>query len=86
MVKEIAVIDIIPRLLSFDVIAMELFNEINKIPDNEIIIDFKGIEHMCVSFAQEYSRQKRLSNKKISEKNLSGEYVNLITLAKNLYV
>lgn len=86
MVKEIAVIDIIPRILSFDVIAKELFNEINKISDNEIIIDFKGIEHMCVSFAQEYGRQKRISNKKISEKNLSNEYAKLMTLAKNLYV
>lgn len=54
MVKELEVVNIIPRILSIGEIAKELFKEINKISDNEIILNFKGVEYMCVSFAQEY--------------------------------
>lgn len=65
MVKELEVVNIIPRILSIGEIAKELFKEINKISDNEIILNFKGVEYMCVSFAQEYGHQKKLSKKKL---------------------
>lgn len=48
MVKELEVVNIIPRILSIGEIAKELFKEINKISDNEIILNFKGVEYMCV--------------------------------------
>lgn len=47
MVKELEVVNIIPRILSIGEIAKELFKEINKISDNEIILNFKGVEYMC---------------------------------------
>ena len=65
MTEEIKVIDILPRMLSADVAAIELFKEINKISDNDIILDFKGIDFMSISFAQEYSSQKKLIERKI---------------------
>lgn len=65
MVKELEVVNIIPRILSIGEIAKELFKEINKISDNEIILNFKGVEYMCVSFAQEYGHQKNYLRKKL---------------------
>lgn len=86
MVKELEVVNIIPRILSIGEIAKELFKEINKISDNEIILNFKGVEYMCVSFAQEYGHQQKLSKKKITETNISKENENLLNLSKNLYI
>ncbi|WP_084790408.1 hypothetical protein [Methanosphaera sp. WGK6] len=85
MTVEIKVTDIIPRILSADVAAEELFREINKLNDNEVILDFIGIEFMSISFAQEYSYQKRVSKKIITEKNLLDSDKELLSLSKNLF-
>ena len=82
MTEEIKVIDILPRMLSADVAAIELFKEINKISDNDIILDFKGIDFMSISFALEYVYQKEISKKKITEINLLEDDKRLLTLAK----
>ena len=85
MTEEIKVIDILPRMLSADVAAIELFKEINKISDNDIILDFKGIDFMSISFAQEYSSQKKECTKNVTEKNLLKQDAELIKISKNLF-
>lgn len=85
MTEEIKVIDILPRMLSADVAAIELFKEINKISDNDIILDFKGIDFMSISFAQEYISQKKECTKNVTEKNLLKQDAELIKISKNLF-
>lgn len=56
----------------------QLFEEIGKTEDNEIILDFTGVQFITVSFAQGYVAYKEQSDKVIKEINLSEE--NEITL------
>ncbi|WP_305557247.1 hypothetical protein [Methanobrevibacter sp. V74] len=54
-------------------IAMELINILNKIDDDDFIIDFKDVLFVTMNFAQAYYGGKLESPKKISEINLSDE-------------
>lgn len=85
MTEEIKIIDILPRMLTTDVAAIELFKEINEIEDNDIVIDFRGIDFLSISFAQEYSSQKKECTKNITEKNLLSEDRELLKISKNLF-
>ena len=53
--------------------AVELINILNKIPQNDFIIDFKEVIFVTMNFAQAYYSSKLESSKKISEINLSDE-------------
>lgn len=57
--------------------ATELITILNKIPEDNFIIDFKDINFVTMNFAQAYYTSKSESNKKISEINLSDE-INII--------
>ena len=52
-------------------IASELVDILNKIPEEEFILDFKDVLFITMNFAQAYYIAKSESSKKISEKNLS---------------
>lgn len=84
MTREVKVVNLIPRVLALEITVVELFNEINKISDNDIILDFEGIESMNVLFAQKYNICKRKCNKNIKEVNLH-EYSSLLSVAANLF-
>ena len=56
----------------------QLFEEISKTEDSEVILDFTGVQFITVSFAQAYVAYKGQSDKNIKEINLSEE--NKITL------
>ena len=49
----------------------QLFEEINKTEDKNIILDFSGIQFVALSFAQAY-----VANKKQTEKNITEIHVN----------
>lgn len=53
--------------------AVELIDILNKIPQEEFIIDFKEVIFVTMNFAQAYYSSKLESSKKISEINLSEE-------------
>ncbi|MBO6122750.1 MAG: hypothetical protein J6P09_02775 [Methanobrevibacter sp.] len=53
--------------------AIELIDILNKIPENDFIIDFKEVHFVTMNFAQAYYTAKYESEKKISEINLSDE-------------
>jgi hypothetical protein len=52
-------------------IATELVDILNKIPEDEFILDFKDVLFITMNFAQAYYIAKSESSKKISEINLS---------------
>lgn len=52
-------------------IASELVGILNKIPEDEFILDFKDVLFVTMNFAQAYYMAKSESSKKISEINLS---------------
>ncbi len=53
--------------------AIELIDILNKIPEDDFIIDFKEVIFVTMNFAQTYYSSKYKSSKKISEINLSDE-------------
>ena len=53
--------------------AIELITILNKIPEEDFIIDFKDVIFVTMNFAQAYYSSKLDSDKKISEINLSDE-------------
>jgi hypothetical protein len=61
--------------------ADDLFDSLDKLPDKRLVLDFAGIEFMSRSFANEYLKLKRTSNKKITEKNLSDNLKEMLRLA-----
>ena len=53
--------------------AIELIDILNKIDNDDFIIDFKDVRFVTMNFAQAYYIAKLDSDKKISEINLSDE-------------
>lgn len=54
-------------------IAVELVEILNKIPEEEFILDFKDVMFITMNYAQAYYNAKYESPKKISEINISDE-------------
>ena len=61
------------------------FEEVNKMKEAEIILDFKGVEFISRSCADEYLKQKEKSDKAIIEKNMSNEVCSMFNAVKNQY-
>jgi len=53
--------------------AVELIDILNKIPEDNFIIDFKEVMFVTMNYAQAYYTAKLESSKNISEINLSDE-------------
>lgn len=53
--------------------AVELIDILNKIPEDDFIIDFKDVMFVTMNYAQAYYTAKTDSSKNISEINLSDE-------------
>jgi len=49
----------------------DFFRKLNSLKDKEIKLDFKGVEFISRSCADEYFKQKKISKKKIIEVNIS---------------
>ena len=67
-IKEIILEEKCPKKLGMGPTAKKLFQEINR--ESEIILNFKNIEFMSRSFAQEYVFQKHNSKTEITEVNM----------------
>jgi len=59
------------------------FDRINKLKEKEIIIDFKNIEFISRSCADEYLKLKKETKKIIIERNLSNEIKSMFRLVEN---
>lgn len=60
--------------------ARQLFEKLNSTDNDCFELDFEGVKFMSMSFAQEYVYQKKKSNKKINEVNLSDDVSNMLNL------
>ena len=61
------------------------FEKINSQKEIEIVLDFKSIEFMSRSCADEYLKQKEKSNKKIVEENMSQEVCSMFNAVQSQY-
>lgn len=61
------------------------FEELNERKDNEIEIDFSNVEFISRSCADEYIKQKKESNKKIVEVNMSNNVCTMFNVVKDQY-
>lgn len=82
MTKTIKIKESLTTMLSTDNAAIELFRQVNEQTEDEIEIDFKEVEFMSISFAQEYVYQKGISKKKVKEINILDDDKQLLTLAR----
>ena len=64
----------------------QLFEEINNSSDEEVILDFKGVTFITVSFAQAYIAHKHQSNKIIKEINLTKENETTLNVIKQKHI
>ncbi|MFG1391187.1 hypothetical protein [Acidiplasma aeolicum] len=63
--------DFISKYPAYRISADKLFNYINNIKENDIIIDFINIEGITHSFASQYLNDKNLCKKNIKEINMN---------------
>ena len=61
------------------------FERINSQKEAEIVLDFKGVDFISRSCADEYLKQKEESNKKIIERNMSKEVYSMFKAVRNQY-
>lgn len=61
------------------------FEKINSQKEAEIVLDFKGVDFISRSCADEYLKQKEESNKKIIERNMSKEVCSMFNAVQNQY-
>lgn len=69
--KKIQLVKVISKNLLFRGSADELFNQIDNSDMSEIIIDFRQIQSITRSFAQQYLKNKEQSKKKILDVNIA---------------
>jgi hypothetical protein len=62
-----------------------IFEKINSVKVTEIILDFKDIDFISRSCADEYLKQKEDSHKKIIERNISKEVCLMFNAVKSQY-
>ena len=65
--------------------ATEFLEEVDKINDNNIIIDFEGVNFVSRSFAQSYFSKKNSMSKHIDEININGEVKMLMDVVRDKF-
>jgi len=61
------------------------FDELRNSKETEIILDFKDVEFISRSCADEYLKQKQKTKNKIIEANVSNEVCEMFNVVKNQY-
>ena len=61
------------------------FEKINSQKEAEIVLDFKGVDFISRSCADEYLKQKEKSNKEVVERNMSKEVCSMFNAVQNQY-
>ena len=71
MSETVVIKDKINSSLEMNSAAVEFLDDVDKINDDDIIVDFSGIVFVSRSFAQSYFTKKNKLNKNIIEINIS---------------
>ena len=82
--KEVNLKDTFAKKLGMRTTAKKLFDDIQN--ESEVILNFKDIEFMSRSFAQEYVFQKYNSNVEITEENMNDFVKGLLEVVEEDYV
>lgn len=69
--KVIKLVDFISKYPAYRISADKLFNFINNLNEENIIIDFSGVEGITHSFASQYFDDKKSTNRNIKEINVN---------------
>ncbi len=72
----------ISKVLALRESAIKLFDKIKKSKDKTVIINFKNVEFMSRSFADEYLNQKKFTKKSIKEKNTPREVQRMLRIVE----
>lgn len=62
-----------------------IFNKINELSENNIIMDFKGVKFISRSPASEYLKLREKTDKNLTEKNMSDEVKSMFSLVVNQF-
>ena len=60
-----------------------LFDSIEKSKEKKVVLDFKDIQFMSRSFAQQYLLRKKRCDKEIKEINIKEDVANMFEIVKN---
>lgn len=82
--KEVNLKDTFAKKLGMRTTAKKLFDDIKN--EDKVILNFKDIEFMSRSFAQEYIYQKYNSNIEITEENMNDFLKGLLSIVESDYV
>ena len=85
MAETVVIKDKINSSLEMNSAAVEFLEEVDKIDDSNIIIDFTGVMFVSRSFAQSYFSTKTKLNKNISETNISEGVKPLMDMIKRKF-
>lgn len=81
--KEVNLKDTFAKKLGMRTTAKRLFDDIQN--ESEVILNFKDVEFMSRSFAQEYVFQKHNSNVEITEQNMNDFVKGLLDVVEEDY-
>lgn len=85
MAETVVIKDKINSSLEMNSAAVEFLEEVNKIDDSDIVIDFTGVIFVSRSFAQSYFSTKNKLHKNISETNISEGVKPLMDMIKRKF-
>lgn len=85
MVETVVIKDKINSSLEMNSAAVEFLEEVDKIDDSDIVIDFTGVIFVSRSFAQSYFSTKTKLSKNISETNISEGVKPLMDMIKRKF-
>lgn len=66
-------------------IISSFIDRLENLKEKKIILDFKGIDFISRSCADEYMKRKKESNKKFIEKNMSKEVCSMFNIVETQY-
>jgi len=82
VIRAIWIADHVFRHLAFRESADDLFSYISSLEESDVIIDFSGVESITRSFAHQYLKNKDMSKKRIIERNIPSNVIQMFELVK----
>ena len=85
MAETVVIKDKINSSLEMNSAAVEFLDDVDKLKDNDILIDFTGVVFVSRSFAQSYYTKKNKINKNITEINISEDVKPLMKMIQKKF-
>ena len=85
MAETVVIKDKINSSLEMNSAAVEFLDDVDKLKDNDILIDFTGVVFVSRSFAQSNKKKKNKINKNITEINISEDVKPLMKMIQKKF-